>query len=1114
MSKTGFLRIALVTLVVLLIQGTWALAGTTGSISGKVTDQNGNGVTGAKVTASSPAQSQNVTSGSNGFYSILNLSPDTYSVTASKDGFDTSTVYGITVAADQSTSADLKMQSTVKTIGHITTTATASVVNKTVTGDLYAVNAQAISGYQGSQGGAETLYSQNGVVGSLPGVVRYAVGTGGGYGGQGQLSLRGGGPDQVGYELDGVPLNRGFDFYNGTAFVTNGLASLQVYTGGAPADAGRAMSGYINQVFQRGKYPGGADFTGVIGGPLFNHTVQADVYGATPDSHFTYYVSTLATNAYFNFGDRSNLANTSFTVPAGDPNCGAFNMGLTPASTTGTGVPGSGNTLNCAQANILNQPVAQGSYGSTPFNAGRDTAANLHWGFTHNGLNDDLQALYVTGTTLSAPFGMYGTASADPSQASANYSGDGVGPNNSLTWPTGHFYYGVVGQAFDPTLRTALTWPTSGGSVSGVIPPTFQDSQITQYSIEKLGYTRALSQASFLRLYGYAMYSAWSLDQPINGIVGSSFYQLHDNATGVTLNYQNQINQQNLIKLIGDWSRDLTLRYNYFNYTGRLRCEVGGVATPCAPGTIVTQVQGPASNWSTVTPVDWDGVIADSWKPSDKLLFDLGLRWDQFGFQLMPMKINGPDGIAYLSEEQNGVCLRGFNYSPSDPRIIGPGGNQNCFDILTAPGTPAKDQPGGGAWQDASGTLLFRTISPRFGATWSVDPRDVIRFSVGRYVQPPNSAFEQYRNAPFWGPGTTVARLNTFYDALGFTVVHNAQPEDSTNYDLSFEHEFNGGVSLKLTPYYRNTRNQVLNIPVNPQSPSFVTGFNFGNARIKGAEFLITKNVMGTSGIGGTLAATYTDSKVRFNRPAVPGGGGASYIDDMNGVDANGNCLGIGICGYNQAYGTNYALLDPNGFYSPSFVQAPTSTGPSWDVRWVINLSLDARAGGFDFMPTFNFQSGNPYGDPLNFPDAHCNPAAGFSPSGCTPLPTGKTFYGGNGLNPYTSTFDAPGSLRGPSWWTVNLAVSHDIGHNLKASILGTNLLAGVHNHGYPWELATNQTNISYADNLFYNAAPLGGGAGIQPAPAQAYYGNNYYPYVPAGVLPYRDYVFSVSAKI
>ncbi|HEV2878444.1 MAG TPA: carboxypeptidase regulatory-like domain-containing protein, partial [Candidatus Eremiobacteraceae bacterium] len=289
MSKTGFFRIALIALLVLLVQGTWVLAGTTGSVEGKVTDANGNGVTGAKVTAASPSQSSSATTGANGFYSILNLSPDTYSVTGSKDGYDTATVYGVTVVADQSTAADLKLIQTVKTIGHVTTTATATVVSKTITGDLYTVGAQAINNYQGSQGGAETLYSQNGVVASLPGVVR-AVGSGGGYFGQGTLSLRGGSFDQVGYELDGVPLNRGFDFYNATSGLTNGLASLQVYTGGAPADAGRAMAGYINEIIQRGKYPGGADVTAVAGSPLFNHTVQADIYGGTPDNRFTYYV--------------------------------------------------------------------------------------------------------------------------------------------------------------------------------------------------------------------------------------------------------------------------------------------------------------------------------------------------------------------------------------------------------------------------------------------------------------------------------------------------------------------------------------------------------------------------------------------------------------------------------------------------------------------------------------------------------------------------------------------------------------------------------------------------------------------------------------------------------
>jgi hypothetical protein len=96
----------------------------------------------------------------------------------------------------------------------------------------------------------------------------------------------------------------------------------------------------------------------------------------------------------------------------------------------------------------------------------------------------------------------------------------------------------------------------------------------------------------------------------------------------------------------------------------------------------------------------------------------------------------------------------------------------------------------------------------------------------------------------------------------------------------------------------------------------------------------------------------------------------------------------------------------------------------------------------------------------------------------------------------------------------LNAAISHDIGHNLKASILGTNLVSGIHNQGYAWELPPSEQNISYADNPFYASAPLGAFSPQVPNPKTAYYGTNYYGYSPFGTLPVRDYVFSVSTKI
>src|SRR5579863_7168701 len=118
-----------------------ALAGVTGNISGHVDDPQANPVADARVNASSPSQSLSGSTDSHGFFSILNLSPDTYTVTASKDGYDTSTIAGVTVQADQSAGVNFVLRPAARSLGKVLVSATASVVSKTVTGDLYSVNA-------------------------------------------------------------------------------------------------------------------------------------------------------------------------------------------------------------------------------------------------------------------------------------------------------------------------------------------------------------------------------------------------------------------------------------------------------------------------------------------------------------------------------------------------------------------------------------------------------------------------------------------------------------------------------------------------------------------------------------------------------------------------------------------------------------------------------------------------------------------------------------------------------------------------------------------------------------------------------------------------------------
>ena len=182
-------------------------------------------------------------------------------------------------------------------------------------------------------------------------------------------------------------------------------------------------------------------------------------------------------------------------------------------------------------------------------------------------------------------------------------------------------------------------------------------------------------------------------------------------------------------------------------------------------------------------------------------------------------------------------------------------------------------------------------------------------------------------------------------------------------------------------------------------------------------------------------------------------------------------------------------------------------------MRWVANLNLDYHVNGWDFAPTFNYQSGNPYGDPLSFPDVHCQPAGTLSAPGCPPLPGSALGPLANGPDPYTHTFDPPGSLVGPAWLTMNIAVSHDVGKNIKASFLVTNIFTYVHNHGYPWEFPSSAQVLAYGDNSFYTF-PLGMSLDTGFPTHTGYYGDNYHAYSPSSLNSAPEFVFSISTRL
>lgn len=298
--------------VAILSQETVALAGVTGDVSGLVKDPSGSPVAGVDVRAVSPSMTRTARTDSSGHFVILSLVPDTYTLELTRAGYLSVSFGGVVVFADQTQTVTYTMIKSLRTIAHVKSTGSASLVKPGVGSDVYSVNASQIAA-AAPLGGGGNLNNAYSAMASVPGVQVSQHGIGWEFN---AAYVRGQNNYYSGYEYDGVPVNRAFDDYNASTEPSLGLQELQVYTGGGPSSVATAgTAGFINQVIKVGTYPGFATANLGIGTPAYYHQAQIEVGGSTPDRTFSYYAGFMGYNQTYRFIDNSNGA--GYGVPGG-----------------------------------------------------------------------------------------------------------------------------------------------------------------------------------------------------------------------------------------------------------------------------------------------------------------------------------------------------------------------------------------------------------------------------------------------------------------------------------------------------------------------------------------------------------------------------------------------------------------------------------------------------------------------------------------------------------------------------------------------------------------------------------------------------------------------------
>jgi Carboxypeptidase regulatory-like domain/TonB dependent receptor/TonB-dependent Receptor Plug Domain len=1204
---------ALLTIAAFVSQGTLALAGTTGGLTGSVVDAASSApVAGAVVTVSSPSQTNTVTTDASGRFSFLTLAPDTYTVSVTKAQYSDTSLPGEAIFADTVQSVQVRIQKTLSTIAHVTAVRSGALVKSGTTADVYSVNAaqQASAAALGGGGSLNSAYS---AVATVPGA--YVIGGQMGY--YQTVSIRGGDYDQVGYEFDGVPVNRSFDNYPSSSASSLGNSEVQVYTGANPADSqGQGLSGYINQVIRTGSYPGFSDASLGIATPTFYHRAMVEAGGATPDRLFSYYVGVAGYNQTFNYLNNQN--GSQYDNWIGAPMNVISNTSYAPDP---TGVFG-----GACQNNACFYPQGSVYYAAPSMLTARDVVMNFHIGIPHHNDagRDDIQMLwdseslltnfYSTTNDIVSTYGC-GNATNGTQCASALQAQSAIGLGvpaytDSITFncpsAVGQTYAGStlngIGKCVSPYFFPSSANRTSAGQA---IPPTQSDTTSNNQEIVKLQYTKNFGSSAFLRIYGYSYYSNWFQNGPQTtyNLVGccSPDYELNSHTRGGSIQFQDQINPQNLVSVQGDYVTASSVRDNnsFYGVPGENAAPIVSAANPyggvCYTSGAVTANQtlkpavcsgatatydptsgaqtglggvgfgafgtapslagdkcgtsaceyllaenGQHATFNTITPKFVSTSITDEFRPTDKWLFNLGVRLDSFTF----------DGANTDYGAARDFWTNAFNMGNCVNNVSGTIVQKSSPLAACAAGTsPAFFQ------NVSAQSYTFNIWQPRISGTYTVNPQNVVRFSYGRYTQAPNSSFEQYNVSQ----EDLADYIGSNFYAFGRTTPgYPIAPPTSINYDLSWEHQVKGtDWSFKLTPFLRQTQGQIQNFFLD-QKTGFVSGLNVGSQRSQGVEFQATKGDFSKNGIAGLLSFAYTNSYIKYGS-INSGEYGTTVITGTNQAISNYNAYTaacapggkyVGKMGYNHVplCGSTSNGVAAAPCYTPTKTVGGVTTGgqpvytctaadvgnPYWNnpqqeidpgaefatydifpggvgssnaaygAPYVATLVMNYKHDKFAITPSLQFEGGGKYGAPQTNP--------GIDPAACSGVLTGPAGYNGgsryNALDcgalssipdTYTGVFDPVGSFTQPNEISMNMQLSYDVSPRI--SLVGA--LTNIVNTCFggtkaPW-------TSSFGAACSYNLSGVGGE--INPV------GNIYNPAGFNGsiVQPFRKYPYGVT---
>ncbi len=244
-----------------LIAVSISFAGSTGKLSGKITDKS-TGESLPFVNVVIMGTTTGAATDVDGNYNILNIQPGTYTVKASAIGYNSMIVENVKIQIDLTTRIDFSLSPTSVELGQeVVVIASKPLVQKDLTSSTAIINAQDIQ--------ALPITSFQDALQLQAGIVKDK---------NGDFHFRGGRSGEVSYWIDGVPVTNAYDGSTVVDINKNSIQEMQLVTGAFNAEYGQAMSGIVNIATKTGGNDTHGNITAYQGAYL---TQNSDVFYGT-----------------------------------------------------------------------------------------------------------------------------------------------------------------------------------------------------------------------------------------------------------------------------------------------------------------------------------------------------------------------------------------------------------------------------------------------------------------------------------------------------------------------------------------------------------------------------------------------------------------------------------------------------------------------------------------------------------------------------------------------------------------------------------------------------------------------------------------------------------------